>query len=66
MPFFSNGKKNEDTKSSGTGLGLPITKSIVEKFGGTIGVKSTLGKGSCFTLSFPYHKKTCNKTKQVL
>ena len=65
-PFFSNGKKAEDTKSSGSGLGLPITKSIIEKFGGKINVKSTVGKGSCFTLSFPYYKKTCNKTKQVL
>ena len=65
-PFFSNGKKAEDKKSSGSGLGLPITKSIIEKFGGSIDVKSTLGKGSCFTLSFPKYKKTCNKTKQVL
>ena len=65
-PFFSNGKKAEDTKSSGSGLGLPITKSIIEKFGGKIDVKSTLGKGSCFTLSFPEYKKTCNKSKQVL
>ncbi len=65
-PFFSNGKKAEDTKSSGSGLGLPITKSIIEKFGGKINVKSTLGKGSCFTLSFPEYKKTCNKTKLVL
>lgn len=65
-PFFSNGKKAEDTKSSGSGLGLPITKSIIEKFGGSINVESTLGKGSCFTLSFPKYKKTCNKTKQVL
>ena len=65
-PFFSNGKKAENTKSSGSGLGLPITKSIIEKLGGKISVKSTLGKGSCFTLSFPHYKKTCNKTKQVL
>lgn len=65
-PFFSNGKKAEDTKSSGSGLGLPITKSIIEKFGGKIDVKSTVGKGSCFTLTFPHYKKTCNKSKQVL
>lgn len=65
-PFFSNGKKAEDTKSSGSGLGLPITKSIIEKFGGKINVKSKVGKGSCFTLTFPEYKKTCNKEKQVL
>lgn len=65
-PFFTQGKHNEESKPSGSGLGLPITKSIIEKFGGKIHVKSTIGKGSCFTLSFPTHKKTCNKTKQVL
>lgn len=65
-PFFSQNKSNETTRSTGSGLGLPITKSIIEKFNGKIQVKSTVGKGSCFTLSFPHHKKTCNKTKQVL
>ena len=65
-PFFSQGQQNNNSKTSGSGLGLPITKSIVEKFGGSIKVSSNYGEGSNFTLSFPMHKKTCNKGKQVL
>lgn len=37
----------------GSGLGLPIVKSIVGMHGGTVGVRSDIGKGSCFTLTFP-------------
>ena len=38
---------------SGNGLGLAITKRIVERHGGTMRVESTLGVGSQFTLSLP-------------
>ena len=46
--------KNDDTKNvPGTGLGLWITKQIVEKMKGKIFVDSIEGKGSQFTITFP-------------
>jgi len=41
----------------GSGLGLPISKTIVENLGGTITVESELGKGSCFYFSLPETRK---------
>ena len=47
-PFFS-----ARAKGDGTGLGLTITKTIVEKFKGTITVNSQKNKGSTFFVSLP-------------
>lgn len=38
----------------GTGLGLPICKSIVEHLGGEIGVESEEGRGTTFWFTLPY------------
>jgi len=46
-PFLSLGKREA------TGLGLSITKKIIEEHGGTISVKSQMGEGATFTISFP-------------
>jgi signal transduction histidine kinase len=46
-PFFTT------KKGGGTGLGLSITYGIVQKLGGQIGVKSTVGEGTCFTITLP-------------
>ncbi len=41
------------TKRRGLGLGLAVSKRIVEQLGGTITVKSEVGRGTAFTLRFP-------------
>jgi signal transduction histidine kinase len=41
------------TKTRGLGLGLAISKRIVEQLDGTIDVASEVGRGTAFTLRFP-------------
>jgi len=45
-PFFT-------TKVTGTGLGLATVKQLVDHYGGTIELESTLGQGTEFTMRFP-------------
>ena len=49
------------TKRRGLGLGLAISKKIVEQLGGTIAVTSQIGVGSSFTLRFPLTKARPSK-----
>ncbi|MCB1118694.1 MAG: PAS domain-containing protein [Chlamydiia bacterium] len=45
--------KAHSRKMGGSGLGLSIVKTIVEKHGGTVTIASTVGVGTTFTLFFP-------------
>ena len=51
-PFFTT-----KVMKKGTGLGLSITKKIVEDHGGFVKGESSIGKGSTFSLYFPYRAK---------
>lgn len=50
---FKQVEEADAKQKGGSGLGLAICKSIVEQLGGTIGVESTLGKGSKFWFKLP-------------
>jgi two-component system CheB/CheR fusion protein len=51
---FEQLESSLNRKHEGTGLGLSLVKSIVELHGGSVKVKSELGKGSCFTVRIHY------------
>ena len=51
---FVQAENSARSKYTGTGLGMPIVKQLVEKMGGTISVESKLGEGSCFKVVIPF------------
>ena len=51
---FSQEDGGARSEYKGTGLGMAITKSLVELMGGTISVKSKLNEGSTFTVDIPF------------
>jgi len=46
-----------DNRASGSGIGLHLTRMLVEMHNGNIGIKSEEGKGSIFTLEIPFKQK---------
>mgnify|MGYP002114965935 FL=1 len=51
------------TKFAGTGLGMPITKKLVEKMGGTISFESKEGTGTTFVIRIPFRIDTDRKDR---
>ncbi|MFQ6044268.1 MAG: ATP-binding protein, partial [Candidatus Poribacteria bacterium] len=45
------------TKERGTGLGLSVSYGIIKEHGGSIDVRSEVGKGTTFTILLPIGKK---------
>lgn len=53
---FSREEQRAEGASSGTGLGAPIAKQLVELMGGTMSFTSTLGQGTTFTIRLPFEQ----------
>ncbi|MCX7120380.1 MAG: HAMP domain-containing sensor histidine kinase [Gammaproteobacteria bacterium] len=56
-PFFTTKKVGK-----GTGLGLPVTQSIIEEHGGNLQVKTEVGKGTTFIVTLPVKQKTAEES----
>ncbi len=55
---FEREKSSTISRTTGTGLGMSITKSLVDMMGGSISVKSKLGEGSEFTVDLEFRLQT--------
>lgn len=56
QPFIQMDDNNSDSEKSGFGLGLPISKKLVDLMGGDLTVSSKQGEGSVFSVQLPLAK----------
>ncbi len=63
---FEQVESHEDRKYGGTGLGLAVTKQLVELHGGTLQVTSQLGQGSTFSFCMPSTGQKAQQTDSEL
>ncbi len=63
--FQANNQEKKGSLFSGTGIGLALTRTIVEKHHGEITVKSVVGEGSTFTVRLPRRKEVFLNDKNV-
>ena len=61
---FYRVEKSRDRKGGGTGLGLAIVKELIDLYGGTIGVQSTVAQGTTFTVRLPRVRERPGKTQE--
>lgn len=63
---FCREEQQVEGASSGTGLGAPIAKQLVELMGGTMSFSSILGQGTTFTIRLPFEKCKCSEIPQAV
>lgn len=63
--FYQANNQRGQEHAPGTGIGLALTKSILEKHHGSITIKSSVGKGSIFTITVPADKSVYNGDEHI-